>query len=643
MALEREWSENPGAPKLRRLPEGLVNRIAAGEVIERPASAVKELVENAIDAGATRIDILMREGGRVLISVTDNGHGMTADDLVLSVERHATSKLPNDDLWHIRTLGFRGEALPSIGSVSRMTITSRPTNGDGVIADDAWAIDVEGGIISGPTPAAINHGTRVEIRDLFFATPARLKFLKTPRTEFNHAVEVVERLAMAHPDIGFTLGDGSRTPVRLGAAQGDLLDARLSRLGAVMGREFEDNTLPIEAEREGFGLTGYIGLPTMNRRTSSHQFLFVNGRPVRDKLLYGAVRGAYSDFVAHDRHAMVALFLEAPEEAVDVNVHPAKTEVRFREPGLVRGLIVGALKRALAEAGHRASSTVSDATLGALGRSATEALAGGGMMPGVGSLYRGSSYQGPAYPTGGRISSGLSETNFAYQAPEAGARFGYEGAPQARAVEDGVGGPNFMPTPEAARHPLGAARAQLHAAYVVAQTEDGIVIVDQHAAHERLVYERMKKALAEGGIKRQLLLIPEVVELEEGAVTRLAERAAEFEQLGLVLEAFGPGAVVVREVPALIGEADVQGLVRDLAEDLVEIGTALALEDKLGHICGTLACHGSVRAGRRLNGEEMNALLREMEVTPHSGQCNHGRPTYVELKLSDIERLFGRR
>ncbi|MDE0810571.1 MAG: DNA mismatch repair endonuclease MutL, partial [Alphaproteobacteria bacterium] len=354
---------------MRCLPKGLVNRIAAGEVIERPASAVKELVENAIDAGATRIDILMREGGRVLISVTDNGHGMTADDLVLAVERHATSKLPDDDLWHIRTLGFRGEALPSIGSVSRMTITSRQTNGDGVIADDAWAIDVEGGIISGPAPAALNHGTRAEIRDLFFATPARLKFLKTPRTEFNHAVEVVERLAMAHPDIGFTLGDGSRTPVRLGAAQGDLLDARLSRLGAVMGREFEDNALPIKAEREGFGLTGYIGLPTMNRRTSSHQFLFVNGRPVRDKLLYGAVRGAYSDFVAHDRHPMVALFLEAPAEAVDVNVHPAKTEVRFREPGLVRGLIVGALKRALAEAGHRASSTVSDATFGALGRS----------------------------------------------------------------------------------------------------------------------------------------------------------------------------------------------------------------------------------------------------------------------------------
>lgn len=642
MALEREWSEMPATPRLRRLPEGLVNRIAAGEVIERPASAVKELVENAIDAGASRIDILMREGGRVLISVTDNGHGMSADDLVLAVERHATSKLPSDDLWHIRTLGFRGEALPSIGSVSRMTITSRQTSEDGVISDDAWEIAVEGGTVKAPSPAAINHGTRVEIRDLFFATPARLKFLKTPRTEFNHAVEVVERLAMAHPDIAFTLGDGNRTPVRLGAAQGDLLDARLARLGAVMGREFEDNALPIDAEREGFHLGGYIGLPTMNRRTSSHQFLFVNGRPVRDKLLYGAVRGAYSDFVAHDRHAMVALFLEAPEEAVDVNVHPAKTEVRFREPGLVRGLIVGALKRALAEAGHRASNTVSTDALGALGRSIAEG-------PGLPMSARGgsawSSHQGGGFPTGGRISSGLSETNFAYQAPEAGARFGYETAPQARTVEEFGGHPlgDATPVPDQTSHPLGAARAQLHATYVVAQTEDGIVIVDQHAAHERLVYERMKKALAEGGIKRQLLLIPEVVELEEGAVTRLAERASEFEALGLVLEAFGPGAVVVREVPALIGEADVQGLVRDLAEDLVEIGTALALEDKLAHICGTLACHGSVRAGRRLNGEEMNALLREMEATPHSGQCNHGRPTYVELKLSDIERLFGRR
>ena len=637
MAFEREFTDSIEAPRLRRLPEGLVNRIAAGEVIERPASAVKELVENAIDAGARRIDILMREGGRVLISVTDDGCGMSADDLVLSVERHATSKLPSDDLWHIRTLGFRGEALPSIGSVSRMSITSRRTDDDGVVADEAWVISVEGGAITGPSPAAINHGTQVEIRDLFFATPARLKFLKTPRTEFNHAVEVVERLAMAHPDIGFTLGDGSRTPVRLGAAQGDMLDARLSRLGAVMGREFEDNALAIDAEREGFRLTGYIGLPTMNRRTSSHQFLFVNGRPVRDKLLYGAVRGAYSDFVAHDRNALVALFLEAPEESVDVNVHPAKTEVRFREPGLVRGLIVGALKHALAEAGHRASSTVSTATLGALGRSAAE---------GQGSLHSHAFRQGLSYPTGmtsTQIPRGMSETNFAYQAPEAGAHFGYEAAPQARTVEAFSGDPGVDQGPAPDAHPLGAARAQLHATYVVAQTEDGIVIVDQHAAHERLVYERMKKALAEGGITRQMLLIPEVVELEEGAVTRLAERAREFEKLGLVLEAFGPGAVVVREVPAMIGEADVQGLVRDLAEDLVEIGEALALEDKLGHICGTLACHGSVRAGRRLNGEEMNALLREMEVTPHSGQCNHGRPTYVELKLSDIERLFGRR
>ncbi len=645
MALEHEWAEPGDVPRLRRLPEGLVNRIAAGEVIERPASAVKELVENAIDAGAGRIDILMREGGRVLISVTDDGFGMTADELVLAVERHATSKLPTDDLWHIRTLGFRGEALPSIGSVSRMTIASRRTGDDGVIAEEAWEISVESGVVKAPAPAAIRHGTRVEIRDLFFATPARLKFLKAPRTEFSHAVEVVERLAMAHPDIAFTLGDGTRTPVRLGATQGNLLDARLARLGAVMGREFEDNALLIDAEREGFHLTGYAGLPTMNRRTSSHQFLFVNGRPVRDKLLYGAVRGAYSDFVAHDRHAMVALFLEAPEEAVDVNVHPAKTEVRFREAGLVRGLIVGALKRALSEAGHRASNTVSTAALGALGRAVDS---GTGMPMGDQRRAPWQSWPGGQAPTGGPIPRGLSETNFAYQAPQAGARFGYEEAPQARTVADldqaGYAGSGAEDTAASHTvHPLGAARAQLHATYIVAQTEDGIVIVDQHAAHERLVYERMKKALSEGGLKRQMLLIPEVVELEEGAVTRLAERVEEFETLGLVLEAFGPGAVVVREVPALMGEADVQGLVRDLAEDLEEIGTALALEDKLAHICGTMACHGSVRAGRRLNGEEMNALLREMEATPHSGQCNHGRPTYVELKLSDIERLFGRR
>ena len=615
------------APKLRRLPEGLVNRIAAGEVVERPASAVKELLENAIDAGASRVDILIRDGGRTLIQVIDDGRGMTRDDLVLAVERHATSKLPTDDLVHIDTLGFRGEALPSIGAVGRLSIASRAAG-----AEDAWRIMVEGGNLTAPEPAAITNGTRIELRDLFFATPARLKFLKAPRTELTHITETVNRLAMAHPGIGFTLQDGERTMIRLAAAQGELFTARLARLGAIMGREFEDNALPVEAEREGIRLTGHTGLPTMNRRTSSHQFLFVNGRPVRDKLLYGAVRGAYMDFLAHGRHPMLALFLEIPPDQVDVNVHPAKTEVRFREPGVVRGLIVSALKHALAEAGHRASTTVSDTALGAL------------RPGGVGShpfMPTNHSYHGSTVPRH------LAEAAVAYQAPPGFETRSFEAlglSPSAPPPAfEGDPGPGQNYGQDTVDHPLGAARAQVHETYIVAQTQDGIVVVDQHAAHERLVYERMKAALASGGVARQMLLIPEVVELDEAAAERLADRNHEFAELGLVLERFGPGAVVVREAPALLGEGDIPGLVRDLADELEELGEALALKDKLADICGTMACHGSVRAGRRLTGAEMNALLREMEVTPHSGQCNHGRPTYVELKLADIEKLFGRR
>jgi DNA mismatch repair protein MutL len=611
--------------RIRRLPDGLVNRIAAGEVVERPASAVKELVENALDAEATRIDIVMRDGGRTAISITDNGIGMTREELEVAVERHATSKLKGEDLTNIMSLGFRGEALPSIGAVSRMTITTRSASAGP--EDSAWSLTVEGGRVGPAEPAALGQGTRIEVRDLFYATPARLKFLKAARTEYAHAVDVIERLAMAHPHVAFSLGDGSRTSVRLNEAAGDLFEARLSRLGAVMGRDFEDNALPIEAEREGIRLSGYAGLPTINKRTTSHQFLFVNGRPVRDKLLYGAVRGAYMDFISHDRHPMLALFLDVPPEAVDVNVHPAKTEVRFREPGLVRGLIVGALKHALTAAGHRASTTVSNAALGALGRSAEPVGA---------PRYQ---WQPPSYAQT-QVPRGMVEAAMAYQAPIGQAPFAgmMEGvAPQARAE---------APAPETAalqNHPLGAARAQLHENYIVAQTGEGVVIVDQHAAHERLVYERMKKALEADGIKRQMLLIPEVVELDESSVDRLGARAEEFAELGLVLEPFGAGAVVVREVPALMGEADVQGLVRDLAEELTEFGEAMALKDRLAHICGTIACHGSVRSGRRLTVEEMNALLREMEATPHSGQCNHGRPTYVSLSLNDIEKLFGRR
>jgi DNA mismatch repair protein MutL len=589
---------------IRRLPEALVNRIAAGEVVERPAAAVKELVENAIDAGARRVDVVLRDGGLSLILVADDGIGMTADELALAIERHATSKLPEDDLVQIRTLGFRGEALPAIGAVSRLSIVSRRRG-----AAEAWSIAVEGGRASPVAPAAGAEGTRIEVRDLFYATPARLKFVKTPRTELDHAVDVVQRLAMAHPAVAFTLAEGERMRVKLPAAGGGGEAARLDRLAAVLGRDFAENALSIAAEREGHRLSGHAGLPTLNRATAAGQYLFVNGRPVRDKLLLGSVRGAYQDFLARDRHPVLALFLDVPTEAVDVNVHPAKAEVRFREAGLVRGLIVGALKHALAEAGHRASTTVAASTLGA---------------------FR------PAYALPGfhapSPSRGLAERAEAFYAPLPGTEA--PAAPPPAAPDAAA---------EAEAFPLGAARAQLHGTYIVAETPDGLVIVDQHAAHERLVYERMKAALDAGGIARQALLLPEVVELEEPAAQRLVARAPELAELGLVLEPFGAGAVVVREVPGLLGQVDAAGLVRDLADELTEIGDALALKERLEEVCGTLACHGSVRAGRRLLPEEMNALLRQMEATPHSGQCNHGRPTYVELKLADIERLFGRR
>jgi DNA mismatch repair protein MutL len=612
---------------IRLLPPALVNRIAAGEVVERPASAVKELVENAIDAGARRIEVILREGGRSLIVVRDDGEGMSAGELALAIERHATSKLPDDDLVHIRTLGFRGEALPSIGAVSRLTIASRK-RGSG----EAWAISVEAGARSEVTPAALGEGTRIEVRDLFFATPARLKFLKAPRTELGHAEEAIERLAMAHPGIGFILEDEARTLLRLDAADegllGDPAAAQLKRLGDIMGREFADNAVPVMAEREELRLSGYAGLPTLNRANSAQQFLFVNGRPVRDRLLFGAVRGAYRDFLAGDRHPMLALFLDMPAEQVDMNVHPAKTEVRFRDPGLVRGLIVGALKHALAGAGHRAATTVAEM---ALGRARVEGQVGGQ----VGGLPW--SHQ----PQGGRISPRLAERNAAAWAPlTSDGRAAFEGfdSPSARGMDPAAVDPAGM-----LAHPLGAARAQLHETYVVAQTDDGIVIVDQHAAHERLVYERMKEALAAKGVARQALLIPEVVELDEAAADRLVARVGELAELGLVVEAFGTGAVVVREVPALLGQVDAKGLIQDLADELAELGDAASLRERLGDVCGTMACHGSVRAGRRLTIEEMNALLRQMEATPHSGQCNHGRPTYVELKLTDIEKLFGRR
>ncbi len=591
--------------KIRRLSEGTVNRIAAGEVVERPASAVKELVENALDAGAGRIDIAASNGGADLILVEDDGEGMAAADLALAVERHATSKLPEDNLSHIVTMGFRGEALPSVGAVARLSIASRTAQGE------AHAIAVEGGAVSGPAPAGFRalgqHGTRVEVRDLFFATPARLKFLKSTRSEDLATLDAVKRLAMARPDVAFSLTLDGRRVLDLPAEATADGEGRLSRLAKIMGRDFGDNAAPVAVSREGVTITGFAGLPTYNRANAQMQFLFVNGRPVRDKLLVGAVRGAYADFLARDRHPALALFVDCDPAFVDVNVHPAKTEVRFRDGGLVRGLIVSSLKRALSEAGHRASTTVAGAALDAL-------------RPQNATYYQQDYIPGRSVNDPGR----------SFYAPLLA-----DAAPAARIEETPQGPPPDLP--------LGVARAQLHETYVVAQTADGIVIVDQHAAHERLVYERMKKAMANGGVARQPLLIPEIVELDPSEVARVAARAGELAELGLVVEAFGPDAVMVREMPAMLGQADVKGLIRDLADDIAETGNALSLKERLEAVAGTLACHMSVRAGRRLNGEEMNALLREMEATPHSGQCNHGRPTYVELKLADIERLFGRR
>jgi len=588
--------------QIRRLAEGTINRIAAGEVVERPASAVKELIENALDAGAAHIDIAASNGGADLILVEDDGEGMDADNLRLAIERHATSKLAvdGDDLSHIETLGFRGEALPSIGAVARLSIASR------TVASQAHEIRVEGGRIDGPSPAAFRaagqSGTRVEVRELFFATPARLTFLKSARSEDLAVTDVVKRLAMARPDVAFSLTLDGRRALDLETAKG-----RLDRLTKIMGREFGDNAAPVDVAREGVRITGFAGLPTYNRGNAMMQFLFVNGRPVRDKLLIGAVRGAYADFLARDRHPALALFLDCDPSFVDVNVHPAKTEVRFRDAGLVRGLIVSSLKAALSQVGHRASTTVAGAALSSFRPQGT-------------------------FVTAFRPQSGAADAARAFHAP----LLDGTSAISAR-VEDGA------PDAAQAELPLGAARAQLHETYIVAQTAGGIVIVDQHAAHERLVYERMKHALEAGGVARQPLLIPEIVELDPAEVDRVSDRSHELAELGLVIEPFGPDAVMVREVPAMLGQMDVKGLIRDLADDIAETGSALSLKERLEEVAGTLACHTSVRAGRRLNAEEMNALLREMEATPHSGQCNHGRPTYVELKLADIEKLFGRR
>lgn len=610
----------PELSVIHRLPPDAVNRIAAGEVIERPAAAVKELVENALDAGATRIDIEIAHGGKGLIAVTDDGRGMSPDDLALAVERHATSKLKpgvegDYDLLNIATMGFRGEALPSIGAVARLSITSRTSNGDG-----AWKLEVEGGRLDGPSPAAFGgHGTRIEVRDLFYATPARLKFLKSDQAETTAIGDAVRKLAMARADVGFTLVSSGRKILNLQPETADD-EGRLKRLAAIMGRDFGDNAIAINAGREGARVSGFAGLPTFNRGLPDKQFLFVNGRPVRDKLIVGAVRGAYTDFLARDRHPAVALFLDIPPSEVDVNVHPAKTEVRFRNAASVRGLLVSALRHALAEAGHRSSTT-------------TSAYALGRMSPQEASVTPLQSGFRPAPPPNPYLrdlhapAEGLGERQSRFDAAE---------APSAR----NEAGPEEAPVLD---YPLGAARAQLHETYIVAQTADGLVIVDQHAAHERLVYERMKAALNAGGAAGQGLLLPEVVDLEQEDAARLEKHLDDFARLGLVMERFGEDAMMVRETPAMLGEVDAQGLVRALADDLRAFGDALVLKERLEEVCSSMACHGSIRSGRRLMADEMNALLRQMEATPHSGQCNHGRPTYVELKLADIERLFGRR
>ncbi len=581
---------------IRRLSENTINRIAAGEVIERPASVVKELVENSLDAGCTAIDVALSAGGRSLVRVADNGTGMNAQELELAVERHATSKLAEDDLVNIRTLGFRGEALPSIGAVSRLKILSRPRAGG-----DAHEIRVEGGRKQPVRPAAHSNGTVIEVTDLFFAVPARLKFLKSERAETAEAAGVVRRLAMAHPRVRFTMTSDGRSLVDLRESD------REARIHNVMGQEFQENAVIIDAARENLKLAGLVSLPTYHRAQANQQYVHVNGRPVRDKVIAGAMRGAYADFMMRGRHPAVAMFLTVPPDEVDVNVHPAKTEVRFRDQALVRGLIIGAIREALAGAGHRASNTVGAGTISSF-RPQTAA------------------YQPQQHNWTPPPPPGFSQTQAAFEAFAPPSGSGVTAAP----VEDDLD------------TPLGAPRTQVHENYIISQTRDGMVIVDQHAAHERLVYEKMKAQLAASGVATQPLLVPEIVELDAASAERLVDAANDLAASGLVIDGFGPAAIAVREVPSLIAGGNIAKLVRDVADDLDTFEASTSVQERVDHVLSTMACHGSVRSGRRLKPEEMNALLREMEATPHSGQCNHGRPTYVELKLSDIERLFGR-
>ncbi len=600
---------------IRRLPEHLVNRIAAGEVVERPASALKELVENAIDAGANRIAVILAEGGLSRIEVVDDGCGMTPADMALALERHATSKLPDEAIEMVATLGFRGEALPSIASVARLTIESRIAGAEG------WARVVDNGVVAREGPAALPPGTRVIVEELFGRVPARRKFLRSARAEYAACLDVVRRLAMARPDLAFTLEHDGRRALAVTQA-----DDRPARVAALTDRALADNAVPIDLERDGILLGGVASIPTYNRGVADHQYLFVNGRPVRDRLLMGAIRGAYAEMLPRDRHAVVALFLDVPASEVDVNVHPAKTEVRFRDPAMVRGMIVSGLRRALDAAGHRSVQRPSADAL-AMWQPETPASPS---VPGEGT--------GWGLPAGAGPDAALPASEGAGLHRLFDRRPTFFTAPPAARAE-----PAWAPPPQTAAHPLGVARGQVAKTYIVAEAEDGLVLVDQHAAHERLVLERMRAALAGGRVAAQALLIPEVVELDEPACDRLEQRAPELAELGLEMERFGPMAMLVRATPALLGQADPTGLVTDLADELAAFDQALSLRERLDAVAGTMACHGSVRAGRILSVAEMNALLREMEATPHSGQCNHGRPTWVKLAHGDIEKLFGRR
>ena len=598
---------------IRRLPNSLINRIAAGEVVERPASALKELVENAIDAGASQINIRLEEGGLDLVQVSDNGSGMGRDDIALALERHATSKLPDEAIELVTTMGFRGEALPSIASVARLTIESRMAGADG------WSRVIDHGELVQEGPAAIPPGTKVRVEQLFAKVPARRKFLRTARSEYAACTDIVRRLAMARPDIGFTLEHQGRKAIAVQAGE-----TGPERVAALTSRDLRANSVGVDLQREDIRLTGVAGLPTYNRGVADHQFLFVNGRPVKDRLLVGAVRGAYAEMLARDRHPVVALFIDMPPELVDVNVHPAKTEVRFREPAMIRGMIVSGLRKALDEGGVRAVQRPAES---ALGRWQSEPVAPDPQSSIFTSQGRAAVAQQP-YPSSVRDD----HNDFA------GLDSHEDLAPLMGRAEEAAG-----PVPEASRYPLGIARGQVAKTYIVAEAADGLVIVDQHAAHERLVLERMRKAVEGGTVASQALLMAEVVELDENACDRLAARVAELSDFGLELERFGPTAMLVRATPAMLGSGDVWELVTDLADELGAYDQALSLKERVDHVASTMACHGSVRAGRVLSVAEMNALLREMEVTPHSGQCNHGRPTWVKLALEDVEKLFGRK